>query len=88
MIERVVVQQEREVVGRRRVEVPDLAIQEARVLRMDAAALVERHVHRGGGALPRVDLVGPQPEVVTRAACACGSLGGEARARPRPRSAG
>jgi len=55
-LERVVVQEEREVAGRGRLQVPHLAVEEAGVLGMDAAPLVVGHVHRVRCPHPLVEL--------------------------------
>ena len=68
--ERVVVEQQGVVVGRRVLEVPRLALEEAGVLGVDAERLVVGDEHRLGGATPRLDLAalepGAPPEPVER----------------------
>jgi hypothetical protein len=63
-LERVVVEEERELVRRGGVEVPHLALEEPGVLGMDAALGVERHVHRLRGALPSLELLGLELDLV------------------------
>ena len=59
--ERVVVQQQRAPVFGRVLEVPQLLLQERRVLRVDAELLVERDVHVRGRAAPARDLAWVTP---------------------------
>jgi hypothetical protein len=55
-LERVEVEQERVLAGRRRREVPSLALEEAAVLEHDPEGRVAQDVHGGGGAAPCLDL--------------------------------
>ena len=54
--ERVEVEQQRVLVGRRALPVPRLEVEERGVLRVDAEFVVERDVHRVGRRVPRVEL--------------------------------
>ncbi len=55
--QRVVVKQQRIVIGRGRLEVPDLTLEELRVLRVDPPLLVVGHVHGLRRSAPAEDLV-------------------------------
>ena len=89
--QRMVVQQQRELLRRRSVQVPRLAVQERLVLGMDAAFFIERYVHGGRRALPGLDLPELKPDRVHQRGVVPGPLlaqaadggGGEIEVQPR-----
>ncbi|CAH0211428.1 hypothetical protein SRABI128_01981 [Microbacterium sp. Bi128] len=81
--QRVEVQQQGALVGRGVLEVPDLALEEHRVLRMDAERRAERDVHRLGRHVPAIGLRRVEVHAVGHAAVGLGVVLGEVAHRPR-----